>query len=152
MNEDKTPIVKPKETKFSETTENYLKRILWLSIGENSAKISDIAKLMNRSLSSTTEAMQRLKEQKFITREKYGEITLTDKGREIANKINYNYKIIGSLLELLGLPKIIAHEDACSMEHAISNKTVKTLERFIEFMEKDPVNKAVIGKFKRKNS
>jgi DtxR family transcriptional regulator, Mn-dependent transcriptional regulator len=144
-------LVKPKEGELTETTENYLKRILWLSGEHGSAKVSDIAELMDRSLSSTSEAMKRLKDQGFIDYEKYGGITLTKKGRDIAMKINDAYIVLGSFLELIGLPQSIAHEDACSMEHSITNETVSVIRKFVQFIKEDPVNKAVIEKFTKIN-
>ena len=148
---NKVPEVRPKEIELSETTENYLKRIFWVTGEQGTAKVSEIANLMGRSLSSTTEAMKRLKEQGFINYKKYGQITLTENGMEVATRINYRYQTIGSFLELLGISKIIAHEDACSMEHAISAHTVKTIEAFIKFIQNDAINMAVLRKFKEQN-
>lgn len=139
--------VKPKESDLSETTENYLKRILWLSLDKGHAKVSEIAELMDRSLSSTSEAMKRLKDQGFIDYEKYGGITLTKDGKKIAEKINDAYVVLGSFLELIGLPKAIAHEDACSMEHSITPETIKVVRQFISFVKDDPVNTAMLQKF-----
>lgn len=141
--------VKPKTQEISETTENYLKRILWLFNSKNEAKVSEIAKLMGRSLSSTTEAMQRLAKDNFINYERYGKIELTEKGKKVATKINDAYRILAHFLELLGIPKDTAHEDACSMEHAISTNTIDIIAKFVDFIEKDPVNSALIEKFSK---
>ena len=139
--------VKPKEVELSETTENYLKRIFWLSNVKGYAKVSEIAELMSRSLSSTTEAMKRLKDQGFINYEKYGKITLKSKGIDIAKNVDDAYTVIGQLLKLLGVDKKTAHEDACSMEHSISDQTVNRIKDFLEYVEEDPVNKALMSKF-----
>ncbi len=149
MDESPTHVhrVKPKESELSETTENYLKRILWLSNAKGYAKVSEIAELMSRSLSSTTEAMKRLKDQGFINYEKYGKITLTAKGIQIAKSVEDAYLVIGNFLKLLGLDEEIAHEDACSMEHAINPVTVERIRQFLEYIEDDPVNKALMTKF-----
>ena len=117
----------PKAGKVTETTENYLKRIYILSTELGKARMSDIAKTMGRSLSSTSEAVKRMAEEGFLSHEKYGAITLTNKGKEIAERVHDNYTSIHSLLNSLGIPDEVAVLDACSMEHSISEKTIETI-------------------------
>ncbi len=142
------PLFPPKEPSLSETTENYLKRILWLMEDKNYAKVSEIAELMDRSLSSTTEAMKRLEEQGLVEYHKQGKITLTQKGEIIATSVNQAYKTLANLLLLLGVPKDLAHLDACSMEHSITPKTITIVNSFIDFINSDPVNSALLQKFR----
>lgn len=139
---------KPRERALTETTENYLKRILWLTEEREFAKVAEIAELMGRSLSSTTEAMRRLEEQGFVKYMKQGKIKLTEKGRSIATKVNDAYQVIADLLVLMGIDDETANEDACSMEHAISKKTIMTLSKFVDFINSDPVNRAIMEKFR----
>ncbi len=139
---------RPRESELSETTENYLKRILWLTSDKEFARISEIADLMGRSLSSTTEAMRRLEEQGFVEYLKNGKIRLTERGYEIASKVNDAYQVISDLLILLGIDSEMAHLDACSMEHAISQNTIETISRFVDYINSDPVNRALLEKFR----
>ncbi len=139
---------KPRVRELTETTENYLKRILWLTADKEYAKVSEIADLMGRSLSSTTEAMRRLEEQGFVVYLRQGRIKLTEKGRQIATNVNDAYQVLADLLTMLGIDDDLANEDACSMEHAISKRTIETLSKFVDYINSDPVNRALIEKFR----
>ncbi len=136
-----------KGSELTETTENYLKRIFWLTSSKGYARISEIAKLMGRSLSSTTEAVQRMASMGLVNYTKYGKITLTDEGKKIAEEVNTTYMVLSDLLVLLGVPSEIAIEDACSMEHQISATTLDRLKRFIRKAETDPKLKEALKEF-----
>ena len=112
------------------------------------ARMSDIAKTMGRSLSSTSEAVKRMAEEGFLSHEKYGAITLTNKGKEIAERVHDNYTSIHSLLNSLGIPDDVAVLDACSMEHSISKKTIETINQFVEYIASNPDGKKLIENFK----
>ena len=77
----------PREPHLSETTENYLKRIYILLKSRGNARISEIAKLMNRSLSSVSEAVKRMADEGYLSYEKYGKINLTERGLKIAETV-----------------------------------------------------------------
>ena len=124
----------PIEPDISETTENYLKRIYILERQLGAAKLSDIAKTMDRQVSSTSEAVKRMADEGYLKHERYGKITLTQKGRETAEKIHNNYTSLESLLLKLGINKEIAILDACSMEHSIHPITVRTINNFVKFV------------------
>ncbi len=138
---------KTKSGELTETTENYLKRILWLTSSKGFARISEIAQLMGRSLSSTTEAVQRMASMDLVNYTKYGKITLTEKGKKIAEEINKTYLVLSDLLVLLGVPSDVAIKDACSMEHQISAITLDRLKKFIEMAETDPKLKEALKEF-----
>ncbi|MFV2016055.1 MAG: metal-dependent transcriptional regulator [Candidatus Heimdallarchaeota archaeon] len=140
----------PKAGKVTETTENYLKRIYILQTELGKARLSDIARTMGRSLSSTSEAVKRMAEEGLLSHEKYGSITLTDKGKQIAEKVHDNYTSLHSLLQSLGIPDDVAVLDACSMEHSISLKTIETINQFVYYVENDPDAKNLIENFKSK--
>ncbi|MHA2251054.1 MAG: metal-dependent transcriptional regulator [Candidatus Kariarchaeaceae archaeon] len=123
---------------LTETTENYLKRIYILTIQHGHARISDIAKFMNRSLSSVTEAVQRMASDGLLHHEKYGKITMTELGQAVAETINKTYSLMNRLLQTLGVPEDIARLDACSMEHDISEDTMSAISKFLEFTRKNP--------------
>jgi len=141
----------PKETDISETTENYLKRIYILIESKGKARISDIAKLMDRSLSSVSEAVKRMSEEGYLNYEKYGKITLTDMGAEIAEGVHNNYSIINDLLQTLGVPEHLALEDACSMEHQVSETTIGTIQEFVKFAKANNEASTVLSNFKSQN-
>ncbi|MHA2503226.1 MAG: metal-dependent transcriptional regulator [Candidatus Kariarchaeaceae archaeon] len=141
----------PKEPDISETTENYLKRIFILIDSKGKARISDIAQLMDRSLSSVSEAVKRMAEEGYLNYEKYGKITLTAKGEGIAENVHNNYSIINSLLQTLGIPEHLALVDACSMEHQVSDATIQTIREFVDYSTRNSEAKSALAKFKREN-
>jgi len=141
----------PKETDVSETTENYLKRIYILIETKGKARISDIAKLMDRSLSSVSEAVKRMAEEGYLNYEKYGKITLTDMGADIAVSVHNNYSIINDLLQTLGVPEHLALEDACSMEHQVSETSIRTIQEFVKFARQDTKAVELLQDFKSSN-
>ena len=138
----------PKAGKVTETTENYLKRIYILTTELGKARMSDIARTMGRSLSSTSEAVKRMAEEGFLSHKKYGAITLTNKGKAIAERVHDNYNSLHSLLNSLGIPDSVAVLDACSMEHSISKETIYTINEFVKYIESNPDGKKLIDKFK----
>ena len=73
-----------------------------------------------------------LKKGGYITVNELGHITLTDSGREIADKIYNRHRVLTKLLEKLGVNPEIAALDACKMEHAISDETYEAIEKFIK--------------------
>lgn len=142
----------PKAGKTTETTENYLKRIYILTSEFGRARMSDIAKTMGRSLSSTSEAVKRMAEEGFLSHEKYGKITLTNKGKQVAERVHDNYTSLHSLLHSLGIPDKVAVLDACSMEHSISKTTIDTINQFVEYIEDNPEGKKLMEYFKTQKS
>ena len=119
-----------------------------LSIQKGQARISEIAKKMDRSLSSVTEAVQRMAHDGFLNYEKYGKITLTDLGKDVAENINVSYNLMNRLLQILGIPKDVSELDACSMEHSISGITMNTIQKFIDFTEADEQARELLKRFK----
>ena len=84
---------------LTETTENYLKKIYTLCIQYDFARVSDIANRMGRSLSTVSGAVRRMAQEGLLNYEKYGKITLTDKGIELAKSVHKSYVTIrGPLL------------------------------------------------------
>ena len=141
----------PKEPEHSETTENYLKRIYILQQSRGKARISAIAASMNRSLSSVSEAVKRMADEGYLDYEKYGKITLTKKGEEIAESVHNNYSIINDLLQILGIPEHLAVEDACSMEHQVSETTISTIKEFVDFARQNQDAQTLLTTFKSVN-
>ena len=115
------------------TNEMYLEVILELS--ENGPVRSvDIAKKMGVTKPSVNKAMHSLKEHGYILKERYGSITLTPKGYEIAAEIASRHTLLRRfLIEVLGCDEKTADTDACLMEHVLSAESV---EKWHEYMKK----------------
>ena len=112
-----------------ESGEMYLETILILTIRDKLVRSIDVAKYMSFSKPSVSRAMGRLKEQGYITIDPEGYIMLTESGREIAEKIYERHTVLTALLMRLGISEQTAAEDACKIEHDISDETFEAIKR-----------------------
>lgn len=108
---------------INESAENYLETILILSKQLPVVRSVDIANELGFKKSSVSVAMKHLREKEHIVVDSSGFITLTPSGREIAEMIYERHEMISSWLMRLGVPKEIALEDACKIEHVISRES-----------------------------
>ena len=123
--------------KIYKSSEDYLERILVLK-KENGKVISiDIATSMNYSKPSISRAMKNLKENNYITINSNGEIELTEKGFLIANRIYERHIVLSSYFMSLGVPEDIAKEDACKIEHDLSDITFEAIKNSINKKSKN---------------
>ncbi len=113
----------------NESAENYLETILVLSKKRPVVRSVDIANELGYKKSSVSIAMKHLRENNHITVTEEGFIYLTDSGKRIAEMINERHEVISSTLERLGVPKEIADEDACKMEHVLSEESFEALKK-----------------------
>ena len=114
-----------------ESGEMYLETILILTIRDKLVRSIDVAKYMSFSKPSVSRAMGRLKEQGYITIDPEGYIMLTESGREIAEKIYERHTGLTALLMRLGISEQTAAEDACKIEHDISDETFEAIKRHV---------------------
>jgi len=118
--------------KINEASENYLEAILVLEKKEEHVRMSDIAKMLNVSKPSVNKAMGILKEAGYILQEKYGTIIFTDAGRQYAEKVYARHRLFKRFfIEILGIEESIAEEDACHMEHCVSDETMSKLDEYL---------------------
>ena len=103
-----------------ESAEDYLESILVLSQKGGGVRSVDIAARLGVSKPSVSHAMKLLREDGYIAMDRYGTVTLLEKGAEIANRIYERHTVLTKMLEGLGVPSDIARADACKMEHDIS--------------------------------
>ena len=115
-----------------ESQEDYLERILQISQKKESVHAIDIAREMNFSKPSVSIAMNKLKEQGYIEINDKGEISLTSSGLAIAEKTLEKHIILTKMLMYLGVDEETAKEDACRMEHDISDKTWEMVRKHWE--------------------
>lgn len=122
--------------KIQESGENYLETILILQKRNGIARSVDIANELNFSRASVSRAMSLLKELGHIEIGNINQIVLTDTGREIAEKIYEKHCILKDFLTTIGVDKDIASEDACKMEHIISEQTFDCLKTLLDKLKK----------------
>lgn len=115
----------------TESAENYLETILILSKKLPVVRSVDVATELGFKKSSVSIAMKNLRQKQHITVTDAGYIYLTDSGREIAEMIYERHQLISSWLMTLGVPKEIATEDACRMEHVISKESFEALKKHV---------------------
>ncbi len=116
----------------NESAENYLETILVLSKRLPVVRSVDIANELGFKKSSVSVAMKHLREKKHIRMDHSGFITLTQPGREIAEMIYERHEMISSWLMRLGVPREIALEDACKIEHVISKESFDAIRDLIK--------------------
>ena len=117
--------------KHNRSSEDYLETILILSERLPVVRSIDIAIELNFSKPSVSVAMKHLKESGKINVSTAGYITLTDTGKEIAEKVYERHRVLEQMLVTLGVNEKTANEDACEMEHVISEETFRAIQNHI---------------------
>ena len=115
-----------------ESGQMYLETIYVLSRQKSLVRAIDIGEHMGYSKPSVSRAMGILKKEELINVDANGHITLTDKGLDIAKSMYERHTIISRLLISMGVDGDIAVEDACRIEHCISDESFEAIKKFIE--------------------
>ena len=122
-----------------ESGENYLETILILKEKQGIVRSIDIARALNFSKPSVSRAMGILRENGYIVMEPGGEIELTEKGQKKADGIYERHKLLTEFLHRVsGVDPRVAEEDACKMEHIISDATFQGIKEFMKQMGEEP--------------
>jgi Mn-dependent DtxR family transcriptional regulator len=119
-------------TDVGKSAEDYLESMLVLKEKNGYIRSVDIATHLGVTKPSVSNAMKRLREEGYIEMNRSGFITVTEKGMEIADKIYTRHKKLTSYFIALGVDPEIAEEDACKIEHDISDQTFEALCRCID--------------------
>ncbi len=115
--------------KIQESGENYLECILMLSKENGTVRSIDIVNALNFSKPSVSIAMRRLRENGYVEMDENGHITLTDTGREIAVEIYDRHQTLTKYLLEIGVSPEVAAEDACRIEHVLSQETFDCMKQ-----------------------
>ena len=114
-----------------ESAEDYLEMILMLREKKGYVRSVDISQALGVTKPSVSFAMKKLRENGYIQMEERNEITLTEKGMAIARRIYDRHKALTAFLIQLGVDEATAREDACKIEHDISEETYQAILREI---------------------
>ena len=114
-----------------ESGEMYLEAIHVLTKKNGHVRSIDVSEYLGYSKPSVSRAMGILRGGGYITVDKDGGISLTDSGLEIAEKIYARHTLLTKLLIHIGVSEETASEDACKLEHAISDESFEALKRFV---------------------
>jgi len=137
---------------LGKSLEDYLETILLLGLSNEKIRVTDLAIKLEVTKPSVVTALKKLAEEELVIYEKYREILLTEKGREIAGMIYRRHLTLTRFFnEILGVEYSQADADACLIEHDVSLETFNRMFAFVEFVERTPEAKAVIEKFKNKS-
>lgn len=117
---------------IKESAENYLEAILVLKNKKGNVRSIDIAHELMVSKPSVSVAMKHFREDGYVFVDKDGGIFLTDKGLKVAERVYERHQIITRALMFIGVDEITAKDDACKIEHDISEKTFQKLKEYIE--------------------
>lgn len=118
--------------KIYESAENYLETILRLKSEKGAVRSVDIAHHLEFSKPSISRAMALLRENGYITVDKEGWIELTEEGHEIAGRVYERHQVITKCLTAIGVSQKTAEEDACRVEHYISEETFSKLKEYMQ--------------------
>ena len=118
--------------KILKSSEDYLEAMLIMKEVHGYIRSIDIAMELGVTKPSVSYATKRLRENGYITMDKDGFITLTDKGMAIAAHIYERHKVLTSVLIQLGVNPETAREDACKLEHDIRDESFDALKRHLE--------------------
>lgn len=120
----------------NESAEDYLETILMIQQKKGSVRSIDIVHHMNFSKPSVSRAMALLRERGHITMDRSGWITLTDTGRAIAERTYERHCLLTQWLIQLGVSPEVAAEDACRLEHDLSDETFQCMKKHISGAER----------------
>ena len=118
--------------RIQESGQMYLETILVLSREKILVRAIDVCEHMGYSKPSVSRAMGILKKEALITIDPSGHIALTAKGLEIAESMYERHTLLSSFLESLGVDSDTAAEDACRIEHCISEESFEAIKKFTE--------------------
>ena len=122
---------------IKESAENYLETILVIHSEKGYCRNIDICNKMGFSKPSVSVYMKNLRADGYINIDDNGDITLTEKGQQIADRILDRHNVIAGFLIQLGTPEEIAYQDSCKIEHDISEESFKLIkEQYLKNLNK----------------
>jgi len=119
-----------------QSAEDYFETIYMLKQKNGSVRAIDVVNELGFSKPTVSVAMKKFRENGFVTVDEDGHIELTDAGLAIAKKTFEKHSVISEMLMLLGVPEAIALEDACRMEHGLSDESFEAMKKHLEQVTK----------------
>ena len=113
-----------------ESGEDYLEAILMVSERKDEVHAKDIVDELGFSKPSVSIALKKLKEQGYLTIDEMNHLHLTEKGLEIATNIYERHRILTLILESIGVSKQTAEDDACKIEHDLSEESWTQIKNY----------------------
>jgi Mn-dependent DtxR family transcriptional regulator len=123
--------------KTYESEETYLETILMLSKGGSPVRSVDVANELEYSRPSVSVAMKKMREKGYVLVDGDGYISFTDDGRKIAESMYERHMLISDWLTFLGVDREIAVNDACKIEHSMSEQSFTAIKNHIEAWKRE---------------
>lgn len=123
--------------RLQESGEMYLESIYVLTLEGKPVRSVDVSEYMGYSKPSVSRAIGLLKSGGYVTVDEDGFLRLTDAGRETAEKTYERHRVLSDLLVRLGVSPETASEDACKIEHALSDESFEAIKRHVAMYGKD---------------
>ena len=117
---------------FTRAQEDFVEALLMLEEQGLPLETTKVARLLNVSKPAVHQMGHELIDKGLITRKDYGDMTLTDAGRELARKVFNRHKILKQFLIELGVSEDVAEDDCCKIEHVISEETFEVIRKKVE--------------------
>ncbi|MBQ6950138.1 MAG: metal-dependent transcriptional regulator [Clostridia bacterium] len=114
------------------SSEDYLEMILMIREQKGYVRSIDVAQALNVTKPSVSVAMKKLRENGYITFDKDNFILLSVPGEKVARHMYERHKVLSALLIRLGVSEDVAREDACKIEHDISDETFDAICRYVQ--------------------
>ncbi len=117
--------------KIQESGENYLEAILIIKQRQDTVRSIDLAKEMHFTKASVSRAVNKLKDNGYITIDSLGHLELTETGLATATRIYDRHRFFTDFLIYLGVDEIVAAEDACKIEHVLSVESYQAMKAYL---------------------
>lgn len=124
-------------TILTPSLEDYLEELYRFSLSSDSVRVTDISHKLAVSLPSVSKALHKLKKGEFITYQRYGEIILTEKGKQLGDFLVKRNQVLQEFLILIQTNcDIVAEAEA--MEHYLSDTTIRSIQAIVTFLKHNP--------------
>ncbi len=124
--------------KITPAMEDYLEMIYRNNLENDYARINQLSKLLNVKDSSVSKMVQKLGELNLLNYEKYGYITLTDKGKKLGRFLLKRHKVIQEFLKLIGCREDVLKQTEL-MEHVLDEETIERMDNLINFFDNNDI-------------
>lgn len=130
--------MKKDNSSLTASMEDYIEMVYRLSAGTGFTRIHELSHALNIQQSSATKMVQRLSQMGYIKYQKYGFLTLEEKGKKIGERLLKRHMITESFMRIIGVPDSALLEVTEKMEHVLSDSTSECFENFVGFINENP--------------
>ena len=122
---------------LGQSKEDYLEAIAVVRQRNGACRLTDVAEYLHFSKPSVSIALRKLEDEGYVRHEEW-QVVLTEKGQEIADRTLEKHRFFRALFEAIGIPKERANEEACAVEHVISEESFRLMVRHWGDLAKEP--------------